>query len=159
MNFSNMPGHSRIWIYQSNRELTPAEEEAVRRQADAFMEEWTSHGSKMSAALDIRHHRFVIIALDEQTAPASGCGIDKSVRFIQAVEKEYGIVLLNRMNVAWKDQERILSGTLSEFESLLKKGLLPGTVQVFNNLIESKELLESKWCVPASESWHSRLLN
>ncbi|HEV7230883.1 MAG TPA: ABC transporter ATPase [Bacteroidia bacterium] len=154
-----MPPHSRIWIYQSNRELTQAEEASILRQADGFMEEWTSHGSKMSAALEIRHHRFIIIALDEQTAPASGCGIDKSVRFIQNLEKEYGISLLNRMNVAWKDNERIQSATLTEFESLLKKGLLNGSVRVFNNLIETKELLESKWCVPASESWHSRLLS
>ena len=82
MNFKNMPPHSRIWIYQSNKEFSPTEAEDIKKKSEDFVEQWTSHNQFMNACIEIFHNRFIVICVDEKTAPASGCGIDKSVKFI-----------------------------------------------------------------------------
>jgi sigma54-dependent transcription regulator len=96
--------------------------------------------------------------VDEKTAPASGCGIDKSLRFIQELEKTLNIRLLDRMQVAWRGSGEILTASLSSFETLLKSGKIAPDIHVFNNLIERKSQLEREWSVPVTQSWHSRYL-
>jgi hypothetical protein len=158
MNFSALPDHSRIWIYQSNNPFTALQEEKAMNIASEFLEVWTSHQHKMKAAVAVFHKHFVIVGVDEQTAPASGCGIDKSLRFIQDLEKMLNVRLLDRMQVAWKEQDGILTASLSGFEALLKSGKIMPETLVFNNLVERKGQLMNEWIVPVSQSWHNRYL-
>ena len=48
-----------------------------------------------------------MLAVDESFNTVSGCSIDSSVRFIQALEKELQLELMNKMNVTFKDNEHI----------------------------------------------------
>jgi hypothetical protein len=150
--------HSRIWIYQSNKTLDTEVQGKIRDQAKVFLDAWTSHGSTMDAVIEILYNRFIVIAVDEQTAPASGCGVDKSVRFIQDLEKGYGITLLDRMQVAWEENGGVHGASLREFETLLNSGKLGGETLVFNNLVNTKEEMEKNWRIPLKSSWHARLM-
>lgn len=149
--FQTMPPHSRVWIYQSNRELTLAETEQTKSKAAEFVEQWTSHDQLMKASIEIRHNRFIIVCVDEKTAPASGCGIDKSVKFIQQLEKDLSVSLLDRMNVAYRENGKVLSCPISELKN--SNGLT-----VFNNLVATKEEMEQNWEVPLEKSWHKQLI-
>jgi hypothetical protein len=57
----------------------------------------------MSACIEIFHNRFIIACVDEKTTSASGCGIDKSVKFIQQLESDLGgnNALLERVNIVY----------------------------------------------------------
>jgi hypothetical protein len=156
--FKDLPGHSRIWIYQSNRSFTDAELKEIEESLSAFLKEWTAHGSELHAGFEIRYKRFIIIGLDQSNTGASGCSIDASVHFIQSLEQKYNVVLLDRMNVSFKQGEFVAYKPLQDFKRMAKEKAISKNTIVFNNLVASKlEYLEN-WEVPASESWHARFV-
>jgi len=156
--FKDLPGHSRVWIYQSNRSFTDAELEEIEESLSAFLKEWTAHGSELHAGFEIRYKRFIIIGLDQSNTGASGCSIDTSVHFIQSLEQKYNVILLDRMNVSFKQGEFIAYKPLQDFKRMAKEKAISKNTIVFNNLVASKlEYLEN-WEVPASDSWHARFV-
>ena len=119
--FSEMPPHSRVWIYQSGRELTSTEVSEIKLSADEFVDQWSSHGKLMDACVEVFHNLFVVVCVDEHSAPASGCGIDKSVRFIQDTEKKYGLSLLVRTNIAFRNGAKTEIGGTSRSHSIVSE--------------------------------------
>jgi hypothetical protein len=154
----NLPGHSRIWIYQCNRELTADEVNSIGEKTRNFLESWTAHNNELKAGYEIRYHRFLILMIDEQVAGASGCSIDKSVHFIQSLEKEMGVTFMDRMQFAYKAGDHIDAVTRTAFENLFTRGLLTDETHVFNNLVSTKAELDSSWEVPLKDSWHRNLV-
>jgi len=107
--FDQLPDHSRIWIYPSQRPLTPDELVSIKEKITAFLEDWTAHGADLQAGFCIPYDQFIVIALNEDSQSATGCSIDKSVHFIQSLEKEYDLVLLDKMNVNHKKDDQIFT--------------------------------------------------
>lgn len=158
VDFNTLPPHSRIWIYQSNREFNERETIEIKNKSFQFIDQWTSHGKTMNAAIEIFHHRFIVIAVDEQTAPASGCGIDKSVRFIQELEKDYSLTLLDRMQIAYKKDNQINYCSINEFEAFIQRGQINENTVVFNNIVSTKKEFETNWETALKTSWHSKFI-
>jgi len=161
MNYKELPGDTRLWIYQCDRKLSDSEIEAIKEQGDNFIDNWAAHGEKLEAAFEVLHSRFLIIFADEKQAEASGCSIDRSVHFIKNLEQEYSISLLNRTLIAYKvdDENEIVTLPQEEFIGLVAQGALSKDTIVFNNLVTTKQDLETKWEVPLKQSWHSELLS
>ena len=156
--FKDLPNDSRVWIYQSGRKLSDTEITSIIPKAKAFLEQWTAHGSDLEAGFEIRYNRFVVLGLNQANASASGCSIDASVRYIQSLEKEFKVDLLDKMNVTFYNGEFIAHKTLTDFRKMAKaRSVSPNTV-VFNNLVNTKAEYLENWEVPAKESWHSRFL-
>lgn len=157
--FKDLPGHSRIWVYQSNRSFTDAEQEEIEEALSSFLQQWTAHGSDLHAGFEIKYKRFIIVGLDQSNASASGCSIDASVHFIQTLEQKYDVTLMDRMNVSFKQGDYIAYKPLKDFKRMAKEKAVSKNTIVFNNLVASKlEYLEN-WEVPASESWHARFVS
>lgn len=154
--FNTLPKHSRIWIYQSNRKLSDVEVHEISDATISFLNEWSAHGQSLEASFTIKYNRFLIIALNQEVQAATGCSIDASVKFIQDIESKYDIVLLDKMNVTYKQGEHIAHKTLIDFKKMAKEKAVNGNTIVFNNLVNTIEEWEDFWEVPASESWHSR---
>ncbi|NHF61095.1 ABC transporter ATPase [Flavobacteriaceae bacterium TP-CH-4] len=156
--FEKLPETSRVWIYQANRSFSTEELAEIKQAMDAFIQEWTAHGQHLNAGYEIRYNRFIVLALDQTMSSASGCSIDASVHFIQELEKRYGVDLLDKMNVSYKQGEYVAYKPLLEFKKMAKsKSVSPKTV-VFNNLVTNKGEYLEHWEVPASESWHARFM-
>ena len=79
--------HSRVWVYQANRFLSDQEIVAISNALSQFIESWNAHGASLYAGFEIISSRFVVLAVDEEKALASGCSIDKSVHFFQKIGK------------------------------------------------------------------------
>ncbi|WZL88964.1 ABC transporter ATPase [Salinimicrobium sp. 3283s] len=157
--FDTLPESSRVWIYQANRSFTEEEQAEIKEKIQYFIEQWTAHGANLQASFEMRYRRFIILALDQKMNAATGCSIDDSVRFIQQLEKDYDVDLLDKMNVSYKQGEFVAYKTLTDFRKMAKnKAVSPKTI-VFNNLVNNKAEYLSDWEVPASESWHKRFLN
>ena len=106
----NMPAHSRVWVYQSDREFTTDEANQLEAQLATFTAGWAAHGNQLAAGAEFRYRRFIILAVDESQSGASGCSIDSSVRFIKSLELEYKIDLMNRMLFATKEDDKPTQG-------------------------------------------------
>jgi len=154
--FETLPEDSRIWIYPSNRKLSEDEVHALEAKLTQFLTQWTAHGSSLEAAFEIKYSRFIVIGLNQENASASGCSIDASVHFIQNLEKEYTIDLLDKMNVTFFTGQFLTHKPLAEFKAMAKAKSISKNTIVFNNLINTKAEYIENWEVPAEESWHSR---
>jgi len=149
--------NSRVWVYQSNRELNDNEVAEAKVSLDNFTTGWTAHNNQLKAKAEIRYNRFIILIVDESQAGASGCSIDKSVHFMQALEAKFGINLFDRFNLAYREGEKVLSAPRNDFENLLKQGSINSQSIVFNNLVQNLAELNTKWEVPFKDSWHNQL--
>ncbi|WP_397362691.1 ABC transporter ATPase [Olleya sp. R77988] len=159
VDFNTLPETSRVWIYQANRSFSDTELEEIKSKLEVFVESWTAHGSDLKAGYSIRYKRFIIIALDQELNKATGCSIDASVTFIQQLEKEYSVDLLDKMNVSYKQGEFVAHKTLTDFRKMAKDKAVSKNTIVFNNLVTNIGELNESWEIPASQSWHNRFLN
>ena len=154
--FETLPDESKIWIYQSNRKLSDAEVAEIEEDLKAFIEEWSAHGTALEASFLLKYNRFIILAVNQEVQQATGCSIDSSVVFIQQLESKYGIDLLDKMNVTYKQGEFLTHKSLLDFKRMAKEKAVSENTIVFNNLVNTIEEWKESWEVPASESWHSR---
>ncbi|WP_010182237.1 hypothetical protein [Aquimarina agarilytica] len=156
--FSELSETSKVWIYQANRSFSTDELIEITRKLDEFISGWAAHGSNLKAGYDIKYNRFITIAVDNDHHSASGCSIDASVHFIQQLEKDYNVDLLDKMNVSFKNGEFVAYKNLIDFRKMVKNRSVSATTIVFNNLVTTKGEYETDWEVPMTESWHSRFL-
>ena len=156
--FDTLPEESRVWIYQANRSFTEQELEEIQTKLDVFIEHWTAHGSDLQAGYVIKYKRFIILALNQNLNKATGCSIDASVRFIQQLEADYKVDLMDKMNVSYKQGEFIAYKSLLDFKQMAKEKAVSKNTIVFNNLVANIAEFHDNWEVPASESWHSRFI-
>ncbi len=157
--FKELPDSSRVWIYQSNRSFTDQELQEITSKLEGFIAQWTAHGADLKASFEIKYKRFITLALDQQLNVATGCSIDASVKFIQQLEQDYNVDLLDKMNVSYKQGEFVAYKTLTDFRKMAKDKAVSKNTIVFNNLVNNKGEYLTDWEVPAEDSWHNRFLN
>tara|TARA_B110000211_G_scaffold234994_1_gene308190 strand:- start:3783 stop:4268 length:486 start_codon:yes stop_codon:yes gene_type:complete len=156
--FKMLPDNARVWVYQASRKLSESEVEIVASKTELFLQQWTAHGQDLEAAFELRYNRFIVFGLNQENASASGCSIDASVQFIQSLEKEFDIDLLDKMNVTFYNGQFIAHKSLSDFRKMAKARSVSANTVVFNNLVNTKAEYIENWEVPAKESWHNRFL-
>jgi hypothetical protein len=154
--FENLSLESKIWIYQSNRKFSDTEIAEIESDLQMFLNDWTSHGTSLICGYQIKYNRFIILAVDQENQPATGCSIDKSVVFIQQLEQKFNVDLLDKMNVTFKNGEHIAHKSLLDFKKMAKDKAVTENTIVFNNLVNSIEEYNENWEVAAMDSWHSR---
>ncbi|OBQ54210.1 ABC transporter ATPase [Tamlana sp. s12] len=158
VDFNSLPEESRVWIYQANRSFSEEELEEIQAKLNTFIENWTAHGSDLHAGYTLKYKRFIVIGLDQSQAKATGCSVDSSVHFIQQLEKDYNVDLMDKMNVSYKQGEYVAHKTLTDFRKMAKDKAVSKNTIVFNNLVTTVAEFNESWEVPASESWHSRFV-
>ena len=158
VDFKTLPDNSRIWIYQCNRTFSEAEIAEIQSRLKTFLTQWTAHGQDLKAGFEMPYNRFIVIALDQSQASASGCSIDASVRFIQDLEQEFKVDLLDKMNVSYKQGAFVAYKSLVDFKTMAKQRAVSKKTVVFNNLVATKGEYLEHWEVPAEESWHARFM-
>lgn len=156
VDFKTLPEESKVWIYQANRSFNEEELAELNTKISTFVENWAAHGTGLEAGFDIRYKRFIILAVNQTGQAATGCSIDASVHFIQQLEKDYNVDLMDKMNVSYKQGEFVAYKTLIDFRKMAKDRAVTGKTIVFNNLVTNIEELNEAWEIPASESWHNR---
>ncbi len=155
----DLTSSSRIWIYGAERALNAEETKLVRARMQAFVKDWVSHRQSLRAATDILHNRFLVVAVDESEAEASGCSIDGSVAKIKEIGTEIGVDFFNRMRFSYRDEQgRIQTVSKDEFKKLYHGGQLPNDAIVFDTLIKEVGELRQIFERPLEDSWHSRMV-
>jgi hypothetical protein len=153
-----MPPTARVWVYQSSRPLASEEISAVEQALGVFVRQWTSHNTRLHAAGEVRHARFIILAVDESQSGASGCSIDKSVAFMKSLQASLGIDLFDRMCFTYLEGEEVRSASRESFAASFARGEINDSTLVFDTLVDTAGKLEKAFIKPLGESWHKRLI-
>ena len=154
----SMPAHARVWVYKAARDLSHAEQKMVHEHGAAFTNGWAAHGAALDACVEVLYDRFVVVAVDEAQAEASGCSIDKSVGFIKQLEHDLNLMLTDRMVVVYEQGVEVTSCRLQELPELLKDGIISGDTIVFDDLVSTVGELNERFRVPLKSSWMQRFL-
>ncbi|MBM3432139.1 MAG: hypothetical protein FJX92_03930 [Bacteroidetes bacterium] len=149
---------SRVWIYQSNRTFTIAEALKLEKQLEAFTAEWTSHGAAVKGAGYLFFGQFLILIADETAATVSGCSTDKSVHFIQSIEKEYGVLLLDFTTLAFLLKDKIQLLPMAQLPYAIEHGYIGPATPYFNNLVSTLFEFQTQWIIPCGRSWLAKRL-
>ena len=157
VSFESLPKNSRLWIFPSSEEIDFRTKIKIKERLVKFISDWTSHNKNIQASFELPYSRFIVIALNQNLQNASGCSIDGLMNLIQIFEKEFNLILLDRMNVLYRDKtKKIEYLTLKDFIVKVKSKSINSKTTVFNNLVTNKEEYINLWEVPAIDSWHSR---
>ena len=156
--FNQLPDTSKLWVYQANRSLTPQEQEVATQKLTDFITKWQAHQQDLVASFELKYKRFIVLGVDSDKHAPTGCSIDASVRCIQDLEQAFSVVLLDRMNVSFKQGEFIAYKSLTDFRKMIKNRSVTANTIVFNNLINTKKEYQENWEVPIQDSWHNRYL-
>lgn len=157
---SELPDHARVWIFAASRPLSHEEQAALLERVDAFLAGWAAHGTPLLSGREFRYDRFLVVAVDERPAGASGCSIDALTRTLREVERELDLELLNNAPVLFRDGEAIRRVGRAEFEQLAAGGEVTPETIVFDNTVPTLGVVrDGGWERPAVDSWHRVLLH
>ena len=155
---SSFPPQSRVWIYQADRPFSEAEQAAIEPQLQSFAEQWVSHNRQLKAAGFVMHNRFVVLLVDEASADASGCSIDKSVAFMKSLGAAYGRDFFNRLLFTYQSEGQLHTVTRDAFEQLAAEGRIDADTLVCDTLVSTKAALDTQFMKRLADSWHARLV-
>lgn len=153
-----LPAHARVWVYKSAMPFTTEQRARILDRGRGFTATWATHGKPLAAAVEVLHHHFVVLAVDQEQAMASGCSIDKSVHFIQDLENDLGISLTDRMVVLYETDGGVRTCRVQEIPDLLQRGVLDAGTTVFDDLVSTKADLDQRFRVRLQDTWMSRYL-
>ncbi len=149
---------SRVWIYQSDRSFSSSEISAIEENMEQFTASWLSHGKKVKAHGSLLFEHFIILIADESASGVSGCSTDASVHFIQQMEKQFDVQLLERKILAFLIDGAVQLVPISKLNQAFSDGLIQPDTLFFNNVVLTKKELEDNWIIPLNKSWlHSRI--
>ena len=155
---TDLPDHARVWLYKTARDLSQAEQNLVRDRGAAFTSTWAAHGDPLDAAVDILHNRFVVVAVDEEQALASGCSIDKSVGFIKSLEHDLNLMLTDRMILVYEGPNGITSCRLQALPELPQEGSITPDTAGYADLVPPLGDLRTRFAMPLRATWLERYL-
>ena len=150
---NDLSGSSRVWIYQSERELQAQEIDYLNHELARFCISWTAHDQSLKAGHDILHKRFIILSVDESMNPASGCSIDKSTRQLKDLSRHLSIDFFNRLQMAYLSDHEVKTIALSEIENARQGGQFDEDTLFFNTNISRLEQLETEFLIPFKSHW------
>jgi hypothetical protein len=155
----DLPDSSRAWVFGSDRALEPSAEELLFHEVDRFLSQWHAHGAPLTVGRDWKYGRFLIVAVDQSTAGASGCSIDGLFRALKSLESRLGASLVTSGLVYFRDPKgKIQAVDRERFVALAAEGKIKPDTQVFDPTVTTMGELRARFELPAAKSWHAGLL-
>ncbi len=152
-----MPDSARVWVFAAERPLAPDEAGKLLATVDDFLAGWKAHGTPLTASRDWHRGQFLIVAVDEASAPPSGCSIDALVRSLKGLESELGVTLLDNSPVWFLQEGEVRSVPRAAFRALAQAGEVGPDTLVFDNTITRLDSLRrGELERPARGAWHGR---
>lgn len=152
IDFDKIPQNARIWVYQSNRQLTDNEASTIENYLKPAVNQWAAHGSSLLASAKVLHNRFVIIALDQSFNEASGCSIDASTRWFKELGETLNVDFFDRSQ-AYLDGAEIKTFSVFQSKKAVESELISPETIIFNNVnLVTLGDLSSKWQIKAIDA-------
>lgn len=156
--FDSLPDNARVWVFGSARPLSNDERSALFQRVNDFLTDWKAHDDPLTAAQNFSEDRFLTIAVDQNSAHASGCSIDGLFRSLRELEHEMGTSLLDRSLVYYSDDSGNHAVSRDEFSTLAMDGKVTADTTVFDPTVASLGEWRARFQSKAADSWHAGLL-
>jgi len=150
---NNFHANSRVWVYQCSRLLSLDEALEAEEMLKEFTVQWKSHGTPVKGAAYLFFGQFIVLLADETATGVSGCSTDSSVRLIKDIEQKFGVNMFDRTTLAFVIKDKVQLLPLSQIPYAIENGFINAGTLYFNNLVQTKQELESKWIIHVKESW------
>jgi hypothetical protein len=157
--FDQIPDWGKLWIFPSSRKFYPQEISELKQCLEEFLNNWNSETVEIKSAYQIKYNRFIIISIDDSKNPLSLEAHNALSEFIQNLEKKYKLVLLDKINVCYKQGEFVQYKDLIAFKKMIKNKGVSQKTTIFNNLITDKASLEKDWEINIMDSYLRRFFN
>ncbi len=155
--FDQLPDNARLWVFAASRPLTSAESQTLMRHIDAYLGTWAAHGSPLRNGRAWHDDRFLMVAVDESSAGASGCSIDGLMRTVRDAEEHLGVKMTDNAPVWYRDNREVRQVDRAQFRDMAKAGSVSPDTIVFDNTITTLGAVrEGRWETAARETWHGR---
>jgi hypothetical protein len=140
--------NERIWIYTLSNKLTAEQLVDFNNRCQNFVSGWTAHDISLDANFELYQNRLLIFKVNEDKYNASGCSIDKQVRFVKELEQTFSLELLNRLLVAYENNNQVEVVKSAQIKELLITNTINTNTIVFDNTITQSSELNTKWKQP-----------
>ena len=150
--------NERIWIYTLSNELTSEQLVDFKNRCQNFVNGWKAHDVSLDANFELYQNRLLIFKVNEEKYNASGCSIDKQVRFVKELEQVFSVELLNRLLVAYENNNQVEVVKSSQIKDLLATNSINTNTLIFDNTITESNQLESHWKKPLHQTWLEKYL-
>ena len=150
--FNSMSDYARIWVYQTNKNLTDLQVQTIEQFLENQINDWAAHGADLAGSVQVLYNRFVVVAVDEMQNQVSGCSIDASTQWLKALGAELNVDFFDR-SVAFLKNNELQTVEIGKIKSLVTDEILMPETLVFNNLVSNIKEFKNNWTIRASESW------
>ncbi len=150
--------NERIWIYTLSKELSNEQISDLKSRCQNFVSGWTAHDVSLDASFELYQNRLLIFKVNEEKYNASGCSIDKQLRFVKELEQIFSVELLNRLLVAYENNHQVEVVKSSQIKDLLSSHTITANTLVFDNTVTQSSDLDIKWKQPLHKTWLSKYL-
>jgi hypothetical protein len=156
---NNFHPDSRVWVYQCSRLFNLNEVLEIEELLKEFTAQWKSHGTPVKGEAHLFFGQFIILITDETATGVSGCSTDSSVRLIKDIEQRFKVNMFDRTTLAFVVKDKVELLPLTHLQHAFENGFINGDTLYFNNLVETKQELESKWIIPVKDSWLTKKIS
>ena len=144
-------------IFPASRSLSNCKQGLLEKLA-VFFHSWESHGAPVEGGAAVLEDRFLVAA--HKPKEISGCGRDELLFFVQGLGREFGVDWLGGARVFYRDAEgRPADVDRPGFKRLFQEGHIHFDTVVYDTtILRVDALLDGRFAIPASRSWHMRLM-
>lgn len=157
-NLEALAPEARVWIYQANEPFSSGAVPEIAQHVQRFAAQWASHSQQLRAGGAVMHDRFLVLAVDESQAGASGCSIDSSVQFVKQIGSHYQRDLFDRMRFSYEKDGQVHTVSKDEFAQRYQQGEIDDNTIVFDPLVKTVGEMSTAFRKPLGQSWHARFV-
>ena len=141
---------AKTFIYPGSRKFFSGELPDFDKELSNFCDKL----ERVDICFKIEYDRFIVFLVSDKTPLNLEEHNDLST-FLQKLEKKFDLVLLDKVNVCFKQGQYVQLKEIPDFKKLIKnKGVSVKTV-VFDHMVTTKYDYEHNWELPAGDSWLS----
>lgn len=140
-------------IFPASRFINHREKNEILLKTTDFLKNWKAHGNPLQSNVCIEYEQFIIIRINENIEPASGCSLDTLNNFMQKIEQKYQLGLFDRMKAIFLENNILKTLRLKDFCATLKNKELRSDILIFDFSSNNEEEFSKRFLLPLKESW------
>ena len=140
-------------IFPASRSINHEEKLDIFMKIKDFLTSWKAHGNPLQFNVCIEYEQFIIIRVDENIEPASGCSLDALNNFMQKIEQKYQLGLFDRMKAIFLENNILKTLKLKDFRNALKDKKISTDILIFDFSPNNEEEFSKRFLLPLKESW------
>ena len=122
MIFDNLHPQAKIWLYLSPIKIDNDIQNNISSLFKDFVDNWKSHGLFVNGQLSFIKDNLLIVGADYFPNGMCGRAVDAQVRFVNNINEQFNLDLLNRTNIAFLKEDSITVHNYSNLDALVMNG-------------------------------------